>query len=134
MKKKVAINGFGRIGRCAFRTFLEKGSNHIEIVAINGIKNPKDGLFNFIHDSIYGKFGGDIKVEDNFYIFEDKKVKVINERNLDKLPWDELDVDIVIESTGKFTDKKSASKHIEAGAKKVLISAHSKDVDITIVM
>ncbi|MFO7887010.1 MAG: type I glyceraldehyde-3-phosphate dehydrogenase [Eubacteriales bacterium] len=134
MKKKVAINGFGRIGRCALRIFLEKSSEHIDIVAVNGIKNPKDGLFNFIHDSIYGKFEGDIKLEEDFYIFKDQKVKIINERDLNKLPWDELGIDIVIESTGKFTDKRSASKHIEAGAKKVVISAPSKDADLTVVM
>ncbi|MDW7667829.1 MAG: type I glyceraldehyde-3-phosphate dehydrogenase [Bacillota bacterium] len=134
MKKKVAINGFGRIGRCAFRSFLEKNSEKIDIVAINGIKNPEEGLFNFIHDSIYGKFEGNIKVDDDFYVYKDHRVKITNERDLTKLPWDELGVDIVIESTGKFTDKKSASTHIESGAKKVIISAPSKDADLTVVM
>jgi len=68
MKKKVAINGFGRIGRCAFRSYLEKGSDNIEIVGINGIRNPEEGLFNFIHDSIYGKFEENIEVKDDYFL------------------------------------------------------------------
>jgi glyceraldehyde 3-phosphate dehydrogenase len=134
MKKKVAINGFGRIGRCAFRSYLEKGSDNIEIVGINGIRNPEEGLFNFIHDSIYGKFEENIEVKDDYFLFKDQKFKITNERDLSKLPWKDLNVDIVIEATGKFTDKESASKHIEAGAKKVVISAPSKDADLTVVM
>jgi glyceraldehyde 3-phosphate dehydrogenase len=134
MKKKIAINGFGRIGRCALRALLERESDYVEIVAVNGIKNPEEGLFNFIHDSIYGKFEEDIYVKDGNYVCKNSKIKVINERDLDKLPWGELGVDIVIESTGKFTDKKSASKHIEAGAEKVVISAPSKDADATLVL
>jgi len=134
MKKKVAINGFGRIGRCALRSFLEEGSDNIEITAINGIKDPEKGLFHFIYDSVYGKFNGDIRVDGDYYIFNNKKIRVLNERDLNKLPWKELGIDIVLESTGKFTDKKNASKHIEAGAKKVVISAPSKDADITVVL
>ena len=134
MKKKLVINGFGRIGRCALRVLLERDFEHIDIVAVNGIKNPEEGLFNFIHDSIYGKFEEEIHIEGDYYIYKDKKIKIINERDLNKLPWDELDVDIVMESTGKFTDKKSASKHIEAGAKKVVLSAPSKNADLTLVL
>ncbi len=134
MKKKIAINGFGRIGRCALRALLERESDYIDVVAVNGIKNPEEGLFNFIHDSIYGKFEENIYVKDGYYECKDSKIKVINERDLDELPWRELGVDIVIESTGKFTDKKSASKHIKAGAEKVVISAPSKDADATLVL
>src|SRR6056297_1825386 len=134
MKKKVAINGFGRIGRCALRSFLEEGSDKIEITAINGIKDPEKGLFHFVYDSVYGKFNGDIRVDGDYYIFNNKKIRVLNERDLNELPWKELGIDIVLESTGKFTDKKNASKHIEAGAKKVVISAPSKDADATLVL
>ncbi|SET74652.1 glyceraldehyde-3-phosphate dehydrogenase (NAD+) [Natronincola peptidivorans] len=133
MSIKVAINGFGRIGRNVFKVALEEKRDW-EIVAINDLTDPSTLAHLLRYDSLYGKFNGTIEAKENSIIVNDKEIKISAERDPAKLPWKELGVDLVIESTGIFTAKEQAEKHIEAGAKKVIISAPAKKEDITIVM
>jgi len=127
---RIAINGFGRIGRTVFRIALE---NKVNIVAINDVHGIKDAEYLLKYDSVYGNFKGNIKAGKDFLKVNGKKILVFSEREPEKLPWKKLNIDVVIESTGVFKDKESASKHLIAGAKRVIISAPSKDADITIV-
>jgi glyceraldehyde 3-phosphate dehydrogenase len=125
---KVAINGFGRIGRLVLRAGLKY--NDIEFVAINDLV-PSDNLaYLFKYDSTHGKFRGEVSHDSESIIINGKKVKCFSERDPEKLPWKDLGVDYVIESTGLFTTREGASKHLSAGAKKVVISAPAKDKDI----
>ncbi|SNT13385.1 glyceraldehyde 3-phosphate dehydrogenase [Anaerovirgula multivorans] len=133
MSVKVAINGFGRIGRNAFKASLEERRDW-EIVAINDLTNPKTLAHLLRYDSLYGKFNGTVEAKEDAIIVNGKEIKIFAERDPEKLPWGELGVDIVIEATGIFRSKDKASKHITAGAKKVIISAPAKSEDITIVM
>ncbi len=128
---KVGINGFGRIGRSFFKIAFEAG---LDIVAINDLTDTKTLSHLLKYDSVHGKWEKDISFTDNSIIVENKEIKVFAEKDPEKLPWKELGVDIVIESTGLFRDRENASKHINAGAKKVIISAPGKNPDITIVM
>jgi len=130
MAIRVAINGFGRIGRVFFR--VAHGFNDIEFVAINDLTDAKTLAHLLKYDSVHGIFGADVKAGDNSLIVDGKEIKITSETAPEKLPWKELGVDLVVESTGRFTDKASASKHLEAGAKWVIISAPAKDEDITI--
>jgi glyceraldehyde 3-phosphate dehydrogenase len=130
MPVRVAVNGFGRIGRIFFRKC--RGFNDIEIVAINDITDAKTLAHLLKYDSVHGAFEAEVKAGENSIIVDGKTIKVYAETAPEKLPWKDLNVDIVIESTGRFTDKAGASKHLEAGAKWVLISAPSKDPDITV--
>lgn len=130
MSTKVAINGFGRIGRNVFRVC--QGNKDIEIVAINDITDTKTLAHLLKYDSIFGPFPGDISLTDEGLVVDGKTIKITAEREPANLPWGELGIDIVVESTGFFTDKDKASGHIKAGAKKVIISAPSKDPDVTI--
>ncbi|MBF0330001.1 MAG: type I glyceraldehyde-3-phosphate dehydrogenase [Nitrospirae bacterium] len=130
MAIRVAINGFGRIGRNFFRTC--KGYGDIEIVGINDLTDAKTLAHMLKYDSVHGIFDADVKSGDGSIIVDGKEIKVSAETAPEKLPWKALNVDIVIESTGRFTDKASASKHIEAGAKWVIISAPAKDPDVTV--
>ena len=134
MSLKVAINGFGRIGKTAFRIYAERENVNFEVVAINGIRNPQDSARLLKYDSLFGRFPGEIEVVDGDFMVNGKLVKVTNERDLEKLPWAELGVDIVIESTGRYRTRETAMAHIKAGAKKVVISAPAKDEDVTIVL
>ena len=133
MSVKVAINGFGRIGRNTFKAALD-GKNDWEIVAINDLTDPKTLAHLLRYDSLYGKFNGTIEAKEDSIIVNGKEIKIFAERDPEKLPWGELGVDIVIEATGIFRDKETAGKHIKAGAKKVVITAPAKKEDITIVM
>lgn len=133
MKIKVAINGFGRIGRNVFKIAQMKEQNW-EIVAINDLTDPKTLAHLLKYDSIFGKFEGELDHKEDAIIVNGKEIKIFAERDPEKLPWGELGVDLVIESTGIFRSKKDASKHITAGAKKVIITSPAKDEDITIVM
>lgn len=128
---RVAINGFGRIGR----QVLQAGINDpgIEWVAINDLTDTHTLAHLLKYDSVYGIFPGVIDYKEDKLIVNGKEIKVLAEKEPEKLPWAKLNIDVVVESTGFFTDKESASKHIKAGAKKVLISAPAKGVDITIV-
>jgi len=134
MTMKVAINGFGRIGRNVLRAALEENVEELEFVAVNNSGKVEDLAHLFKYDSLFGKFEGEVKAEDDYIVIDGKKIKKLNERDPEKLPWKELGVDLVIESTGVFRDREGAEKHIKAGAKKVLISAPAKGEDITIVM
>lgn len=134
MTTKVAINGFGRIGRDVFRIAQEKLGKDIEIVAINDLTDVKTNAHLLKYDSLFGHFKGTAEAKENAIVVNGKEVKVLAERDPKNLPWKELGVDIVIESTGLFTKKEKAMAHIEAGAKKVVISAPATDEDITIVL
>ena len=133
MTTRIGINGFGRIGRNYFRAALAQGAD-LEIVAVNDLTSPEALAHLFKYDSVGGRLQETIEVRDGNIVVDGKTVKVLAERDPAKLPWGELGVDIVIESTGFFTKAADAQKHIDAGAKKVLISAPASDEDITIVM
>ena len=134
-KYKVAINGFGRIGRLSLRSFFTNGKENLfDIVAINDLTPTESLAYLLKYDSVFRKFNGDVKVEGDYLIVNGMKIKTIKEPDPAKLPWKELGVDLVIESTGRFTDANAAKAHIEAGAKKVIISAPAKNNDVTIVM
>ena len=133
MTTRIGINGFGRIGRNYFRAALAQGAD-LEIVAVNDLTSPEALAHLFKYDSVGGRLAETIEVKDGNIVVDGKIIKVLAERDPAKLPWGELGVDIVIESTGFFTKAADAQKHIDAGAKKVLISAPASDEDITIVM
>lgn len=132
MAIKVGINGFGRIGRIVFRAALN--NPNIEIVAVNDLTDANMLAHLLKYDSVHGTLTEEISVDGDYLVVDGKKVKVIAERDPVNLPWRELGVDVVVESTGRFTKRADAAKHLEAGAKKVVISAPGKDEDITIVM
>jgi glyceraldehyde 3-phosphate dehydrogenase len=132
MSVKVAINGFGRIGRNFMRTC--RGYGEIEIVAVNDLTDSKTLAHLLKYDSVHGIFGAEVKATDGAISVDGKEIKVLAVTTPEKLPWKDLGVDIVLESTGRFTDKASASKHLEAGAKWVIISAPAKEPDVTICM
>jgi glyceraldehyde 3-phosphate dehydrogenase len=132
MKARVAINGFGRIGRMVFRKAILE--NRLDIIAINA-SYPAETLAHLIkYDTVHGPFQGDIIALDEELIVNGKRVKLLNNRNPEQLPWKELNIDVVIEATGKFNSRDKASLHLDAGAKKVIITAPGKNEDITIVM
>ncbi len=129
MKKiKVAINGFGRIGRVSFRVMMER--ENIEIVAINDLTDSKTLAHLLKYDSVHGIINAEVKSDEKAIIVNGKRIIVYAEKDPANLPWKDLDIDVVIESTGHFLDKESAGKHITAGAKKVIISAPPKDNDV----
>ncbi|MCT4607347.1 MAG: type I glyceraldehyde-3-phosphate dehydrogenase [Marinisporobacter sp.] len=134
MSVKVGINGFGRIGRNAFKVAMEKADANFEIVAINDLTDPATLAHLLKYDSCFGKFNGTVEVKEGAIVVNGKEIKIFAERDPENLPWKELGVDIVVESTGIFRDKEKAQKHIKAGAKKVIISAPAKNEDITIVL
>ena len=132
MSVRVAINGFGRIGRTMFRAAREQGAD-IEWVAINDIVTPADVALLLRHDSVYGRFPGTVEALDDAIRVDGEVIPIYSETDPAALPWGELGVDVVIESTGKFRDRAGAAKHLEAGARKVIISAPGKDPDVTVV-
>lgn len=132
MALRYAINGFGRIGRLVLRT--AEGDGDLAIAAINDITDAKTLAHLFKYDSVHGIYEGEVSHEDDAIIVDGKRVRVFSERDPAALPWGDLDVDVVIESTGKFRDREGASKHLKAGARKVMISAPAKQPDVTIVM
>ena len=127
MAIKVGINGFGRIGRNVLRSAIENFGNDIEIVGINDLLEPDYLAYMLKYDSVHGRFDGEVSVDGNNLIINGKKVRLTAERDPANLKWDEVGAEVVIESTGLFLDKASAQKHIDAGAKKVIMSAPSKD-------
>lgn len=129
MSKKIAINGFGRIGRLALRRILES-SNELEVVAINDLTDIDDLGYLLKYDTAQGRFPYDVEVKSDALLVDGKEVKAYSEKNPADLPWGDLDVDVVLECTGIFNTNEKASAHLEAGAKKVLISAPAKD-DVT---
>ncbi|QDA57835.1 type I glyceraldehyde-3-phosphate dehydrogenase [Thermomonas aquatica] len=127
MAIKVGINGFGRIGRCVFRAAVQNFGDEIEIVGINDLLEPDYLAYMLRYDSVHGRFKGDVKVENGQLVVNGKTIRLTAERDPANLKWDEIGADIVLESTGLFLDKDSAGKHLAAGAKKVILSAPSKD-------
>ena len=132
MSVNIAVNGLGRIGRCVIRAIIER-NNEVNLVAINGTGELEQYAHLLKYDSIHGIFPHDIKVEGNNLIIGSHKIKYLSHRDPSSIPWGENNIDVVLECTGKFKDKKDVEKHIEAGAKKVIISAPSPDPDATIV-
>lgn len=132
MRARIAINGFGRIGRMVFRqAILEK---KLDVVAINA-SYPAETLAHLIkYDTNHGTFQGEVIPLDNELLVNGKRVKLLSNRNPEELPWRELGIDIVIEATGKFNSREKAALHLEAGAKKVILTAPGKNEDVTIVM
>lgn len=134
MSMKVGLSGFGRIGRDVLRAYAENGVDEFEIVAINASGNLNDLAHLLKYDTMYGKFDGTIEVAEDGFIINGKKIKVVAHRDPIEIPWKELGVELVIDSTGAFRDREGLSKHIEAGAKKVIVTAPAKNEDITIVL
>lgn len=132
MAVKVGINGFGRIGRNVFRAALN--NPEVEIVAVNDLTDANMLAHLLKHDSVHGNLKEDVSVDGDTIVLGQHRIKVIAERDPAQLPWGDLGVEIVVESTGRFTKREDAAKHLEAGAKKVIISAPANDEDITIVM
>jgi len=133
MAIRVAINGFGRIGRLLFRAAIEKKAK-IDFVAVNDVADAKTLAHLLKYDSVHGRFPFDVKVEANSMIVDGKGIQVLTQRDPALLPWKDSNVYLAVESTGLFTDRESAQKHMQAGAKKVLISAPAKNPDITVVL
>ncbi|MBX9881122.1 MAG: type I glyceraldehyde-3-phosphate dehydrogenase [Sphingomonas sp.] len=133
MTVKVAINGFGRIGRLVARAMLERDDTGLELVAINDLADAKSNAWLFARDSVHGKYPGTVAAEGNDLVIDGKRVRVTAERDPANLPHAELGIDLVLECTGFFTDRASAQKHLDAGAKRVLISAPAKGADLTVV-
>jgi len=135
MSVKIGINGFGRIGRLALRTIKARHGNDIEVVAVNDLFDPATNAHLLKYDSTYGHFNGSVEVKDGNLVIDGKTVKVTAEKDPGAIKWKDLGVEIVIESTGFFTDATKARAHIDSGgAKKVIISAPAKNEDITIVL
>ncbi|MFX1464856.1 MAG: type I glyceraldehyde-3-phosphate dehydrogenase [Promethearchaeota archaeon] len=132
MPVRVGINGFGRIGRCMFRAGLE--NKNVEFVAFNDLWDVDTMAYLLKYDSIHGVLPAEVRAEKNALIVDGKEIRFFAEKDPAKLPWGDLGVDVVVESTGIFRDRQNASKHLEAGAKKVIISAPAKDPDVTIVL
>jgi glyceraldehyde 3-phosphate dehydrogenase len=130
---KVAINGFGRIGRLVARAILERPDCGLELVSVNDLADAKANAWLFKHDSVHGKFPGEVKAEGSDIVVNGKRIHVTAEKDPAKLPHGAQGVELVLECTGFFTDRESAQKHIDAGAKRVLISAPAKGVDLTVV-
>ena len=133
MAVRVGINGFGRIGRNVFRAALEKNAD-IEWLAVNDLVDPATIAHLLKYDSNYGPFRGSVEAQGDRLIVDGQEIRVIAERDPGALPWGELGAEVVIESTGLFTDRENASKHLDAGAKKVIISAPATNPDVTVVL
>ncbi|HXZ98105.1 MAG TPA: glyceraldehyde 3-phosphate dehydrogenase NAD-binding domain-containing protein, partial [Candidatus Acidoferrum sp.] len=129
---KIGINGFGRIGRGFIRALKESKIN-AEVVAVNDVADPKTLGHLLKYDSVFGKFDAEIKLLQDGFSIDGKRIQVVAARDPAELPWSKLGVDIALESTGLFTDRDSAAKHLKSGAKKVLISAPASNPDVTIV-
>jgi glyceraldehyde 3-phosphate dehydrogenase len=132
---KVAINGLGRIGKMVLWHYIETKPDNLDIVVANGGSGtPEDLAYMLKFDSVHGRFPASVEYTDNSLIVDGKEIKIVSERDPAKLPWKEMGIDIVIEATGKFTERSAAAKHLEAGAKKVIITAPGKNVDHTFVL
>ena len=132
MAVKVAINGFGRIGRLVARIAL--GRDDIELVAINDLGDAKANAHLFKYDSIHGVYSGEVKVEEDYLLLNGQKIRYLSNKDPEQLPWKELGVEIVVESSGAFRTREKLAKHLSAGARKVVLTAPGKGVDLTMVM
>jgi len=134
MKTRVAINGFGRIGRQVLRAIIEKYPDSLDVIAVNDLGDPGTNAHMFKYDSNYGIYPGEIDFQENQIKIDEKEIQVVQERDPSSIKWDSLGIEIVIESTGFFTNAEKAAGHLEGGAKKVIISAPANGEDATIVM
>ncbi|MFN7789153.1 MAG: glyceraldehyde 3-phosphate dehydrogenase NAD-binding domain-containing protein, partial [Pseudanabaena sp.] len=134
MTIRVAINGFGRIGRNFLRCWAGRSETNIELVGLNDTSDPRTNAHLLKYDSMLGKFAGEVSADDTTITVNGKTIKTVSDRNPDNLPWKDWGIDLVIESTGVFIDKVGAGRHIGAGAKKVLITAPGKNEDGTFVV
>jgi glyceraldehyde 3-phosphate dehydrogenase len=134
MSIRVAVNGFGRIGRLVVRAAREAGQEELDFVAVNDLTDNDTLAHLFRYDSVHGTFPGRVESTGGGIRIDGKDLRVFSERDPASLPWGDLDVDVVVESTGRFTERSAAAKHLEAGARKVLISAPGKQVDLTVVL
>jgi glyceraldehyde 3-phosphate dehydrogenase len=134
MATRIAINGFGRIGRCFYRALLKRGEGSFEVMAINDLTDAETLAHLLKYDSVHGKLDADVSHAENAIVVNGKSIRILSERDPSKLPWKDLDVELVIESSGIFTDGGKAKAHITAGAKRVLITAPGKNVDGTFAM
>ena len=134
MTIRVGINGFGRIGRQVLRVAKETGVSDLDFVAVNDLTDTKTLAHLFKYDSVHGMFDGTVESKEGAVVIDGDEVKVLSEKDPAALPWKSLGVDIVLESTGRFTDARDARKHIDAGARKVIISAPAKGEDLTVVL
>jgi glyceraldehyde 3-phosphate dehydrogenase len=134
MSTRIAINGFGRIGRLAMRAMIERHEDELTVVAVNDMADAKTNAHLFRYDSTYGIFPGKIEAEEDALKIDGHDIRLLNEKDPKQLPWKKLDVDTVIESTGVFTQAAQARAHLEAGAKKVIITAPATNEDITLVL
>ncbi len=134
MSIRVAINGFGRIGRNVLRSAKESGKTSLDFVAVNDLTDSKTLAHLLKYDSVHGPYPGKVEVSDDGLVVDGDEILVLSERDPAKLPWSELEIDVVVESTGIFRSRELASKHLDAGARKVIISAPAMDEDITVVL
>ena len=134
MATRVGINGFGRIGRQVVRAIIERHSNDLEVVAVNDLTDTKTNAHMFKYDTNYGIYAGTVEAKEKSIVIDGNDISVLSDRDPSALPWGEMGVDVVVESTGFFTDAAKASGHLEGGAKKVIISAPAKGEDLTIVI
>jgi len=134
MVSRVAINGFGRIGRLSLRAMLQRHKKELDVVAINDMADLRTNAHLFRYDSTYGIYPGEIKVGEGVLSIDGRNVVVLNQKDPSRLPWKQLSVDIVIESTGVFTEAAQLRAHLDAGAKKVIVTAPAKDEDLTVVL
>jgi glyceraldehyde 3-phosphate dehydrogenase len=134
MAVKVGINGFGRIGRQVFKAIRDYHADKLEVVVINDLTDPHTNAHLLKYDSNYGRFPGDVRATDSSIVVDGREVKVIAERDPAKIPWGDFGVELVIESTGRFTDGKQAAAHLQGGAKRVIITAPAKNEDVTVVL
>ncbi|MDR7439897.1 MAG: type I glyceraldehyde-3-phosphate dehydrogenase, partial [Armatimonadota bacterium] len=131
---RVGINGFGRIGRQALKAMLQRAADVLEVVAINDLVDAEMNAYLFKYDSNYGVYPGTVAVRNGNLVIDGREIRVFREREPGAIPWREVGVELVLESTGLFTDAKRAAAHLEAGARRVIISAPAKNEDITIVL
>ena len=134
MTTRIGINGFGRIGRQVTRSILERHSDELEIVAVNDLTDTETNAHLFKYDTNYGRYPGTVEASDGHVVVDGRPIKVFSERDPAKIPWGDLGIQLVIESTGFFTNAQQAAGHLEGGAKKVIISAPAKGDDLTVVM
>jgi len=132
MVARVAINGFGRIGRLSLRAMLQRHKKELDVVAINDMADLQTNAHLFRYDSTYGIYPGEIQVGEGVLIIDGRNVVVLNQKDPSRLPWKQLSVGIVIESTGVFTEAAQVRAHLDAGAKKVIVTAPAKDEDLTV--
>lgn len=134
MAIRVAINGFGRIGRNIIRAAASQGDRSLEFVAVNDLTDTRTLAHLFRYDSVHGRYPGSVEASEEGLVVDGRVIRVLSERDPGTLPWGELEVDVVIECTGRFTSREDAARHLEAGARKVIISAPARGEDVTVVL